>query len=113
MSLDWYLIADPCPHCGHRPDLPDLNITHNLAPMAKEAGIYNVLWRPDEFDYVKAKDAIEALEGGLALLRSDPVRFSKFDAPNGWGTYRDFVPFVEQALKACRDHPDATIGVSR
>lgn len=60
-----------------------------------------------------AKDLIKPLTDGLALLKADPEKFMKFDAPNGWGTYEHFVAFVEDYLAACIDNPDATIGVSR
>lgn len=89
------------------------NITHNLNRMAAEAGIYKHLWRPEEIGISKAADLIEPLGRGLALLRSDPERFETFNSPNGWGTYRDFVPFVEGYLDACRMYPDATVRACR
>ena len=102
MSLDWSLVDNTQVVSTH-------NITHNLAPMAREAGLYIVLWRPNSFGYVKANDAIETLENGLALLKSSPTRVRKFNSPNGWGLYQHFVPFVEQVLEACREHPEAKI----
>lgn len=89
------------------------NITHNLGEMAEEAGIYNALWRPDEIGITQAAQLIEPLQAGLSLLKSDPVRFKKFNASNGWGTYEHFVPFVEKYLEACQDNPDAEVSVSR
>lgn len=89
------------------------NITHNLWRMAKEAGIYECLWRPEEFGISQAHELVEPLREGLALLKSDPARFKKFDSPNGWGLYENFVPFVEQYLAACEQYPDARIEVSR
>jgi hypothetical protein len=62
---------------------------------------------------VYARDLIEPLETGLALLRSDPARFKAFNAPNGWGLYEHFVPWVAAYLDACREHPDSTVSVSR
>ena len=56
---------------------------------------------------------IEPLTKGLALLKSDPERFEAFNSPNGWGMYKHFVPFVERYLEACKEHPDADVGVSR
>lgn len=89
------------------------NITHNLGKMAEQAGIYFALWRPEEIGITKASELIVPLETGLALLKSDPERFEKFNAANGWGLYEHFVPFVENYLNACREHPDADISVSR
>ncbi len=107
MSLDVYLTATrPTEVCA-------LNITHNLGRMAKEAGIYQHLWRPEEIGVTKAAQLIEPLRAGLALLRSDEARFREFDAPNGWGCYEHFVPFVAEYLKACEEYPDADVHVSR
>ncbi len=89
------------------------NITHNLGLMAKEAGIYEHLWRPDELNLMEAWELIEPLRAGLALLKSDRDRFEKLNAPNGWGKYEHFVPFVEEYLAACEATPGATINVSR
>lgn len=89
------------------------NITHNLGGMAREAGIYEALWRPEELGKEKASDIIPILEVGLADLKARPDYFEQFNAPNGWGLYEHFVPFVEDYLEACKKYPDAVIGVSR
>ena len=89
------------------------NITHNLAAMAREAGIYAELWRPDELGLTKARDLIPVLTAGIAKMKADPDRFRKFDAENGWGTYEKFVPWVERYLDACKEHPDAEVSVCR
>lgn len=89
------------------------NITHNLNSMADEAGIYTHLWRPEEIGITKAEQLVQPLEEGLKLLKSDPKRFRKFNAPNGWGVYENFVEFVEGYLAACKEHPNATVEVDR
>lgn len=89
------------------------NITHNLNLMADEAGIYKHLWRPLGIGITKAEQLIQPLEEGLKLLKSDPERFRKLNAPNGWGVYENFVEFVEGYLAACKEYPDATVEVSR
>jgi hypothetical protein len=117
MSLDIYLTTEPdvCPHCGRSDPREGFsaNITHNLANMAREAGIYHHLWRPEEVGATHASQLIEPLRAGLSLLRSDPARFSAFNAKNGWGVYDDFVPWVERYLAACEADPTAKITVSR
>ncbi len=90
----------------------DANITHNLCKMASEAGIYEALWRPEEIGKTKASEIVDLLEKGLADLKSRPKYFEKFNSPNGWGMYENFVPFVEKYLNACREFPDAVIEVS-
>lgn len=89
------------------------NVTHNLGAMAAAAGIYMHLWRPDEIGVTKARELIEPLRAGLALLKSDPRKFETLNAPNGWGKYVDFVPWVEEYLRACEAAPDAAVRVSR
>jgi hypothetical protein len=107
MSLDVYLtIRKPVAvHNG--------NITHNLGAMAKESGIYQHLWRPEEIGITTAAQLIEPLRLGLGLLMSDPDRFRKHDATNGWGRYEHLVCFVGDYLAACEAHPDASVTVSR
>lgn len=89
------------------------NITHNLARMAEEAGIYKHLWRPKEIGITRAVELIEPLRFGLSKMKADPERFKKFDAENGWGTYEQFLPWIEEYVKACEASPDADISVSR
>ena len=107
MSLNVYLTAN-------RPTTVfTSNITHNLGKMAEEAGIYYHLWRPDEIGVTKAEQLILPLEEGIRLMKADPDRFRKHDAPNGWGLYEHFVPWIEEYLAACKENPDAKIEVSR
>jgi len=94
-------------------DVYSANITHNLGEMAKEAGIYKALWRPEEIGANQAKDIIEIVEKGLSELISKPKYFQKFNSPNGWGMYEHFVPFVERYLNALKEFPEAKINVSR
>ena len=126
MSLDVYLYAESepeaqvCGECGRPLDddadegpLFEANITHNLNKMAQEAGIYYELWRPDEIGAIHAGDIIKPLEAGLDKLKSNPPRFEAFKPPNGWGSYKHFVPWVEAYLEACKENPRAFIRASR
>lgn len=107
MSLDVYLkVVQPVA-------IFQDNVTHNLGPMAKEAGLYHVLWRPEELGITKARELIPHLQAGLHLLRSDPDRFSAFNPSNGWGSYSALVDFVSNYLCACEQHPDAEVEVCR
>jgi hypothetical protein len=107
MSLDVSLTVE------QDTDVYSANITHNLGHMAEAAGIYRYLWRPEELGITHARDLIPALEGGLERLQADPEYYQQFNSPNGWGTYEHFVPFVERYLEACRENPNAKIGISR
>ena len=111
MSLDVYL-RDPS--AKYEVDaLYWANITHNLAEMADQAGIYKAMWRPEEIGINTAKDLIPILETGLAGLKQRPKHFEQFNASNGWGLYEHFVPFVEEYLEACKEYPEATVHASR
>lgn len=117
MSLTVYLYERP----GIRREVYSGNITHNLTQMADAAGIYEAMWRPDEFvgrhdpaqKVVRAGELIEALRTGLARLKLDPDRYREHDAGNGWGTVDQFIPFVAEYLEACERWPDAEVRVSR
>lgn len=90
-----------------------LNITHNLGAMAKEAGIYKHLWYPEEIGITKAMDLIEPLKNAVAVMKINPERFKKFNAPNGWGVYDNFVLWIETYTSACELYPNARVSVSR
>lgn len=89
------------------------NITHNLAPMANAAGVYEYLWRPDELGLTKAGQLILALRAGLTALEGDPDKFKALNPKNGWGDYEGLVEFVRNYLAACEANPDADVSVSR
>lgn len=89
------------------------NITHNLGVMAKEAGLYEALWRPDEVPIDSAAFLAVHLREGLARLKAEPERYRKLNPENGWGSYERLVEFVEKYIAACEANPDARIRVSR
>jgi len=91
------------------------NITHNLNEMAKEAGIYECVWRPNENgnNITHAHQLIEPLRRGIKFLKDDPKRFEKFNPSNGWGTYKGLVSFLEEYLDACEKYPSAKVYASR
>ncbi len=89
------------------------NVTHNLGRMAEEAGIYKHLWRPDEIGVTKARQLIEPLSIGLALMKQEPQRFIALNPSNNWGSYDGFIPWIERYLEACCRYPEAEVSVSR
>ena len=113
MSLDVYLTPNKCEHCGRGDDGFSSNITHNLGKMAAEAGIYEIVWRPEEHGITKAKQLIEPLTKAISKMESDPVRFKKFDSDNGWGLYIHFLPWLKEYLAACIAEPESSVIVSR
>lgn len=113
MSLDVYLSLNKCPHCGRADEVFGQNITHNLINMADEAGIYGILWMPEENGITTARQLITPLRKAIADMKADPKRFKKHNAGNGWGMYEHFVPWLENYLQACEAMPDAAVSVSR
>ncbi len=126
MSLDVYLYEQTettqkcvCSECGHEHDhtyrkkLFNANITHNLGKMAKECGIYKIVWRPDENYITHAAQLIEPLEKAIGQLASHPEIFEKLNSENGYGTYEGFLNFITRYYEACVKYPDAKIEVSR
>lgn len=107
MSLDVYLEEERVVNIFER------NITHNLIDMAEVAGLYDALWRPEDINIEKADDLIPVLEKGLAKLKKDPNFYKKYSPENGWGSYEGLVNFIEDYLAACKNNPEAKVGVSR
>ena len=92
----------------------EANITHNLGKMAGECGqLYEALWRPGEQGWTHARDLIEPLRDGLAILQTDHARLQEFNPANGWGNYDLLVRFTADYLVACERWPDAEVRVSR
>jgi hypothetical protein len=120
MSLDFALYASrkiKC-ECGREHEIAttpiwETNVTHNLNKMAEAVGIYEILWKPEENGIIRAKEIIEPLADGIALLKSDAKKYKRFESPNGWGTYDSFIPWLEKVLDNCKLYPDSFIVVSR
>ncbi len=93
MSLDVYLEDED----GNT--LFTANITHNLGELAKEAGIYDCLWRPGENGISVASEVTKPLALGLAKLTTEKSKFEAFNASNGWGKWEHFVPWCAPICK--------------
>lgn len=107
MSLDVYLTKTKVV------DVYEANITHNLTKMAGAVGIYEYLWRPEEVGVSRASQLIVPLQDALVRLKAEPDRFKEFNPENGWGSYDDFIPWLERYLEACKNDPDAFVSVFR
>lgn len=111
MSLDFILQGQACEHCGRgaEPLFEWMGITHNLVPMAQEAGIYECLWRPDEHGFTKASHVAQVLEPAIANMEKTPERFRALNPENDWGTYEGFMAALHSIAAACRKHPEAEV----
>jgi len=113
MSLDVYLTEDVCPTCGRGERVYDAHITHNLASMASEACIYEIVWRPERHGITTAGQLIEPLTKAIAKMDADPERFRELDPANGWGSYDMFLPWLLRYRTACIEFPRARVSVWR
>lgn len=121
MSLDIYLYDNKTLTCDcgkvHEIDTDklvfDANITHNLRSMADEALIGDYLWDVYNTEIKTAKDLINPLNKAIVDMEHRPSNYKKFDSPNGWGTYVDFLPWLKRLLSACHEYPNATIEISK
>ncbi|MBN2037450.1 MAG: hypothetical protein JW768_11965 [Chitinispirillaceae bacterium] len=110
MSLDVYLKNQGCLTIGQGQEVFFANITNNLGNMAAEAGIYEIVWMPEEHGIKNARQLIKPLRKAIAKMKKNPARFQKHNAPNGWGWYDHFVPWLEKFVAVCEQHPDAAVG---
>lgn len=102
-----------CPKCGAEftqfTTVFDMNITHNLKKMAVEAGC-GILW--DLWDK-KAWEIITDVKSAIKNLEENPEKFDAFNAPNGWGTRIQFIPWLKQLLEKLEEFPHAKLLISK
>lgn len=89
------------------------NITHNMGRMARECGLYEPLWRPEEIGITHARQLIEPLRSGLFVLANDREHYEQFNPENGWGSYDGLLEFTRDYLAACEQFPHAKVRVWR
>lgn len=107
---------EPLPDQDHFAEPEELyiaNITHNLGKMASAAGIYKHLWRPEEIDLTHARQLIEPLRTAIKDMQKRTWYYTQYNAKNGWGTLKQFTPWLKNLLTACEKHPKSTIRISR
>lgn len=93
----------------------DSNITHNLCEMAEEAGIYDPIWNGhlSGIGIESAGELGNILNIAVRHMDLNPEYYKKFNASNGWGTYEQFVPWLEELRDKCLEYPNAKIEVSK
>jgi hypothetical protein len=115
MSLDLYIeTGNKCPHCGGIVSAAlqgfERNITHNLMPMWRKAGVLDALY---EANGKRCGDYIDVLEEGLTSMLENFKEYKALDARNGWGLAEHACAFLWAVIKAARANPDGTFRVSR
>lgn len=56
---------------------------------------------------------VEPLQTGIAKMEADPEKYEQLNSANGWGLYKNFVPWLKRYLAACEEHPYAFVSVTR
>ena len=114
MSSDVYL-NDPTATYDDVEPLFATIIMDNFMRMAAAVDelFYSALWRPGEIGIKTANQLELIVADGIAILKADPEHYKTFSAANGWGTYEQFIPWLENYLEACEKYPLALVSVSR
>ena len=101
MSADWWVVAHK-PGCDSDcccPASNDVNVTYNLTPMLREAGLFPAGHR--DLMHAPCSEVAGAADSALRRLLDDPDRFKAMNPPNGWGTYEGAVDFVRSLRDLC------------
>lgn len=89
------------------------NMTHNVGDMLDGCDLYEPIWYPERNGIKTASQLIPKLRDGIAKMEDDPNKFKVFDAPNGWGTYEQVLPWLREVLRAALMYPKADVYSSR
>ncbi|MDE1822128.1 MAG: hypothetical protein KGI98_14910 [Euryarchaeota archaeon] len=102
MSLDFYLVARVD---GRRVEVFEVNITHNLVPMWKKAGVYDALY---ESEGKLARDILPLLREARTQMEDHPSEYEELNPENGWGDYEGALEFLCQVIRAAAKFPSTT-----
>ena len=92
MSADIYVTAT------QRVRVASVNITYNLGPMLREAGMD---W--EDFTRLETATLVARLRFTIAELESRPERYRMLNPPNGWGSYEVLLKGLGEVLAALVD----------
>lgn len=87
-----------------------MNITHNLSTMADKAGFYEQLWYLSGIR--TCEDLLPYIEAGLAELKWKPNEYSQYSNKGGWGTYEQFVDWLQKLIDNLKIDPKADLFTS-
>lgn len=84
----------------------DGNITYNLGPMMRAAGV-----ELRDLHNLPAPAVANILSTAIGKMNAHPNQYREFDSPNGWGVYEDCLSFLTGLRDACQAHPRTTVEV--
>lgn len=89
----------------------EVNYTHNINPMIREAGIPN--WPYEFLDNVGfAKNMIEPLTLTLDNFSKDPEKYRAMNPKNGWGDFDSLQITLTAILKLCKENKYSSVNYS-
>lgn len=92
------------------------NITHNCTAMAKKMNIYQALWNPSDESIVSelenAWDLQYFLHKGLQFAKHNTLAVKELENAE-WGTYANFINFVQEVFDACMKYPKAKVFIDK
>lgn len=108
MSLDISLTVTPA--VPKRETVFDANMTHNVTPMWREAGVYDALYMSEG---KTAADVLPALRLGFKDMQDNPGKYEAMNPTNGWGSYEGALTFLSALLGKFEANPTGIIGVCK
>lgn len=109
MSLDISLM-NKLEGCEEYVEVWSANITHNVARMARAAGLYDVMWDSND---KKSRDIKPLLILGIKELKDNPEKYKAMNPSNGWGSYEHLLFCAENFLSQIKKYPASEISSSR
>lgn len=88
----------------------DGNITSNASRIFNEAFNTNGYWT-DLLNGNSSSDVVPIVKQALINLCEKPSHYKQFDSPNGWGIWRDFLPFLAELHEGMINNPNDIIEV--
>jgi len=94
------------PDKGFHSQLWETNVTYNLAPMLKAAGL-----RFDDLDGMTGREAQPHVASALHWLLDHPAEARTLAPENGWGTFDGLLACLAWFTAGCSAYPDGIVRV--
>lgn len=88
-------------------------VSADLVPIAKKAGIYQHVWHPDELKISRAKELISPIENAIKDMDADMPAFEALNGDDEFGTAKNLKEFLGIYLDACNTYPKAHVRVMK
>lgn len=85
----------------------DFNMTSNLGPMYRAAGL-----DIGALDKYNCTDVAETILPRYEYLVAHPDEMRALEPENGWGDYESALKFLREIYDTCLDHPECFVEVS-